>query len=66
MRSSTHVSQPGKPLHARPACSAAATSALCKPLVAAVRDKIEAAEEHFMHPHTFVGPNPDEGSEGAK
>ncbi|KAL4448865.1 hypothetical protein ABPG77_007582 [Micractinium sp. CCAP 211/92] len=30
-----------------------------------VRDKIEAAEEHFMHPHTFVGPNPDEGSEGA-
>lgn len=30
-----------------------------------VREKVEAAEEHFMHPHTFVGPNPDEGSEGA-
>lgn len=40
--------------------------ARCKPLATAVREKVEAAEEHFMHPHTFVGPNPDEGSEGAK
>ncbi|KAL4422822.1 hypothetical protein ABPG75_009019 [Micractinium tetrahymenae] len=30
-----------------------------------VREKVEASEERFAHPHTFVGPNPDEGAEGA-
>lgn len=40
--------------------------ALRPAVAAAVREKVEAAEERFAHPHTFVGPNPDEGSEGAK
>ena len=26
-----------------------------------VKERIEAAEERAVHPHIFVGPNPDEG-----
>jgi hypothetical protein len=30
----------------------------------AVREKAATAEERAVHPHMFVGPNPDEGAEG--